>query len=103
VGLKRGLLAEADRAAPPEALFCSSTSGLRPSELQAEMARPERVCVAHPLNPVSLLPLVELCAGERTAPETVERAAELFRSVGMQPLVVRRGIDGFLARRPVRG
>jgi carnitine 3-dehydrogenase len=97
--LKRGLLAEADRVAPPDALVCSSTSGLRPTELQAEMARPERFCVAHPFNPVYLLPLVELCAGERTAPETVERARELFRSVGMQPLVVRSEIDGFLADR----
>jgi carnitine 3-dehydrogenase / betainyl-CoA thioesterase len=97
--LKRGLLAEADRVAPPDALVCSSTSGLRPTELQAEMARPERFCVAHPFNPVYLLPLVELCAGERTAPETVERAGELFRSLGMQPLVVRSEIDGFLADR----
>jgi carnitine 3-dehydrogenase len=99
VELKRGLLAEADRAAPPDALICSSTSGLRPSELQAEMARPERFCVAHPFNPVYLLPLVELCAGERTAPETVERAAALYRSVGMHPLVVRSEVDGFLADR----
>ena len=68
IELKRALLAEADRAAPPEALVCSSTSGLRPTELQAEMAQPERFCVAHPFNPVYLLPLVELCAGERTAP-----------------------------------
>src|SRR5262249_44167912 len=99
VELKRGLLAEADRATAPGALVCSSTSGLRPSEVQAEMARPERFCVAHPFNPVYLLPLVELCAGERTAPETVERAAALFRSVGMQPLVVRSEIDGFVADR----
>jgi carnitine 3-dehydrogenase len=99
VELKRNLLAEADRAAPPDALVCSSTSGLRPSELQAEMTRPERFCVAHPFNPVYLLPLVELCAGERTAPETVERASALFGSVGMQPLVVRSEIDGFLADR----
>jgi carnitine 3-dehydrogenase / betainyl-CoA thioesterase len=99
VELKRELLAEADRAAPPEALVCSSTSGLRPSELQAEMTRPERFCVAHPFNPVYLLPLVELCGGERTAPETVERADELFRSVGMRPLVVRSEIDGFVADR----
>ena len=63
VELKRELLAAADGAAPPEALVCSSTSGLRPTELQAEMARPERFCVAHPFNPVYLLPLVELCAG----------------------------------------
>ena len=99
IELKRELLAEADRVAPPDALVCSSTSGLRPTELQAEMSRPERFCVAHPFNPVYLLPLVELCPGERTAPETVERAGELFRSVGMQPLVVRSEIDGFLADR----
>jgi carnitine 3-dehydrogenase len=97
--LKRELLAAADRASSPEALFCSSTSGLRPTDLQSEMERPERFCVAHPFNPVYLLPLVELCAGERTAPETVERAATLFRSVGMQPLVVRSEIEGFIADR----
>jgi carnitine 3-dehydrogenase len=99
VELKRELLAAADRAAPVEALVCSSTSGLRPTELQAEMTRPERFCVAHPFNPVYLLPLVELCAGERTAPETVERAEATFRSVGMHPLVVRSEVDGFVADR----
>jgi carnitine 3-dehydrogenase len=99
VELKRELLARADRAASPDALVCSSTSGLRPTELQAEMEVPERFCVAHPFNPVYLLPLVELCGGERTAPETVERAAGLFRSVGMHPLVVRSEIDGFVADR----
>jgi carnitine 3-dehydrogenase len=99
VELKRALLAEADRAAPPDALVCSSTSGLRPSDLQAEMARPERFCIAHPFNPVYLLPLVELCAGESTASDTVERAAAAFRSVGMHPLVVRSEIDGFVADR----
>jgi carnitine 3-dehydrogenase len=99
VELKRQLLAAADRAAPPGALICSSTSGLRPTELQAEMTRPERFCVAHPFNPVYLLPLVELCGGSRTAPETIERAEALFRSVGMHPLVVRSEIDGFVADR----
>jgi len=55
--------------------------------------------VAHPYNPVYLLPLVELCGGERTAPDTAERAEALFRSVGMYPLVVRTEIDGFVADR----
>ena len=99
VELKRELLAAAGQGAPPEALICSSTSGLRPTELQAQLDRPERFCVAHPFNPVYLLPLVELCAGERTAPGTVARAEALFRSVGMHPLVVRSEIDGFLADR----
>lgn len=97
--LKQRLLAAASTAADPAALFCSSTSGLRPSRLQADMAHPERFAVAHPFNPVYLLPLVELCGGERTAPETLSRAGDVYRALGMHPLLVRNEIDGFLADR----
>src|SRR5712691_393121 len=97
--VKRGLLAAASRAAAPEVVFSSSTSGLLPSRLQAEMWHPERFTIGHPFNPVYLLPLVELCAGERTSPETTDRAAAVYRSVGMRPLVLRKEIDGFVADR----
>jgi len=97
--LKRELLAAASRAAPADAIFASSTSGLRPTALQADMAGPERLTVGHPFNPVYLLPLVEVCGGEQTAPETVARAAEVYRALGMRPLVLRREIDGFVADR----
>jgi carnitine 3-dehydrogenase / betainyl-CoA thioesterase len=97
--LKRGLLAAASRAAPRDAVIASSTSGLRPTRLQADMAAPERLTVGHPFNPVYLLPLVELCAGERTAPETLDRAAAVYEAVGMRPLVVRREVDAFIADR----
>jgi carnitine 3-dehydrogenase / betainyl-CoA thioesterase len=98
-GLKRELLAAASRAAAPEVVFASSTSGLLPSRLQADMAHPERLTVGHPFNPVYLLPLVEVCGGERTAPETVARAAAVYRTLGMRPLVLRREIDAFVADR----
>jgi carnitine 3-dehydrogenase / betainyl-CoA thioesterase len=97
--LKQELLARADAAAPADAVFASSTSGLRPSRLQAEMARPERLVVGHPFNPVYLLPLVEVCGGERSAPESCERAAAVYRSIGMAPLLLRHEIDGFIADR----
>ncbi|MET4359273.1 3-hydroxyacyl-CoA dehydrogenase [Bradyrhizobium sp. RT9b] len=97
--LKQQLLATASRAAAPETLICSSTSGLGPSLLQAEMEHPERMLVAHPFNPAYLMPLVELCAGQRTLPETLARAAEIYRAVGMHPLVVHKEVDGFIANR----
>jgi carnitine 3-dehydrogenase len=99
LGLKQELLAQASRAAAPDALICSSTSGLRPSELQAGIDHPERFTVAHPFNPVYLLPLVELSGGERTSAETIERAADWLAGIGMHPLRVRVEIDGFLADR----
>ncbi|MCP3371778.1 3-hydroxyacyl-CoA dehydrogenase NAD-binding domain-containing protein [Bradyrhizobium cajani] len=99
VELKQKLLAAASRAAGPSALICSSTSGFRPSLLQAEMDYPECFLVAHPFQPVYMLPLVELCGGEHTAPKMLDRAAAIFRSIGMHPLVVRKEVDGFIANR----
>jgi carnitine 3-dehydrogenase len=97
--LKRELLAMASRAAPADVVFATSTSGLLPTRLQADMAHPERLTVGHPFNPVYLLPLVEVCGGERTAPYALQRAAEVYRSLGMRPLVLRREVDGFVADR----
>ena len=96
--LKQELLARID-AANPEAVVASSTSGLLPTLLAAKMARPERMLVGHPFNPVYLLPLVELVGGERTAPGTIDRAAGFYRSLGMRPLTVRKEIVGFIADR----
>ncbi|MET4805513.1 3-hydroxyacyl-CoA dehydrogenase NAD-binding domain-containing protein [Limibacillus sp. MBR-115] len=97
--LKQNLFAEVDALAPEDALICSSTSGLLPTELQAKMKHPERLLVAHPFNPVYLLPLVELVGGEKTAPEAIERAKTLYVSLGMKPLHVRREIEAFIADR----
>jgi carnitine 3-dehydrogenase len=97
--LKRRLLAEIDQHAHPDALVCSSTSGLLPTLLQADMSHPERFVVGHPFNPVYLLPLVEVVAGERTADEAVEHALAFYASLGMKPLHVRQEIEGFVADR----
>jgi carnitine 3-dehydrogenase len=48
-----------------DVIIASSTSGLTPTDLQRDMVAPERFLVAHPFNPVYLLPLVELVGGER--------------------------------------
>jgi carnitine 3-dehydrogenase len=98
-GLKRRVLAEIDASAAPDALVCSSTSGLLPSRLQAGLRYPDRFLVGHPFNPVYLLPLVEVVAGEHTSEDAVERALAYYRSLGMKPLRVRTEIDGFVADR----
>ena len=99
VALKRRILADIDRHARVDALIGSSTSGLLPTQLQADMQHPERFFVSHPFNPVYLLPLVELCGGEKTDGAAVERAAGIYTDLGMRPLRVRREIDGFIADR----
>lgn len=97
--LKRSLLAAASRAAPAEAIIASSTSGILPSHLQTDCTGPERVLVGHPFNPVYLLPLVEVVGGKATSAASSERAADVYRSVGMHPLVLETEIDAFIADR----
>lgn len=97
--VKRGLLAEVSAAAGEGVVIGSSTSGLLPSQLQAEMPHPDRLVVGHPFNPVYLLPLVEICAGQQTSSGAVERATAVYTALGMRPLHVRREVDGFIADR----
>ncbi|MBV8403563.1 MAG: thioesterase family protein [Gammaproteobacteria bacterium] len=97
--LKQRVLAEVSRQAAADVIIASSTSGLMPSDLQRDMHAPERLLVAHPFNPVYLLPLVELVAGERTAPATLEAAGRFYTFIGMHPLTVRGEVPGHLTDR----
>lgn len=99
LALKRGILAEIDQHAPPEVVVASSTSGIKPTGLQATLTRPERLVVGHPFNPVYLLPLVEVCGGEQTGHWAVAAAVDTYESVSMKPLHVRVEIDAFIADR----
>jgi carnitine 3-dehydrogenase len=97
--LKQRMLAEVSRHTGADVIIASSTSGLTPTDLQRDMVGPERFCVAHPFNPVYLLPLVELVPGAKTAPATIEAAAEFFTHIGMHALRVRREVPGHLTDR----
>lgn len=97
--IKQSVYAQIEAAAPTDALIASSTSGILPTQLQASMQHPARFIVAHPFNPVYLLPLVELVAGEETSDQTVEKAKQIYTSLGMKPLHVRKEIEAFIADR----
>jgi carnitine 3-dehydrogenase len=97
--LKQRMLADVSRHAKADVIIASSTSGLMPTDLQRDMVAPERFCVAHPFNPVYLLPLVELVGGNRTAPATIEAAGRFFTYIGMHPLHVRHEVPGHLTDR----
>jgi carnitine 3-dehydrogenase len=97
--VKQAVYAEIEAAAATDAVISSSTSGILPSDLQAQMQHPERLLVGHPFNPVYLLPLVELVGGSATDPATIDRAAGFFAALGMHPLPIRKEIEAFVADR----
>ena len=99
LGLKQAIYREIEQTAAPTAVIASSTSGILPTELQAGLQHPERLLVAHPFNPVYLLPLVELVGGQQTSAETIEQALVFYRSLGMHPLPIKKEIEAFIADR----
>ena len=80
------------KAASDEAVIASSTSGFKPSALNAQGGR---AIVAHPFVPVYLLPLVEL-VGDAAS---MQQAADILEAIGMFPLQVQREIDAHIADR----
>jgi carnitine 3-dehydrogenase len=97
--LKQRILAQVSRVAPADVIIASSTSGLMPTDLQKDMMHPERLIVGHPFNPVYLLPLVELVAGEKTTQDSIEAAAVFYTYIGMHALRVRKEVPGHLTDR----
>jgi carnitine 3-dehydrogenase len=99
LGLKRELLAAIDRAAPPDVVIGSSTSGFAMTEMQPDAPGAARMVVGHPFNPPYLIPLVELVGGARTDPRAVAWAAAFYRAAGKYALELERELPGFIANR----
>ena len=99
LAIKHKVIAEIQAHAPEHAILGSSTSGFKPSELQEGASDPGRIMVAHPFNPVYLLPLVEVVAGTACSDDVKSQACDLLKSIGMEPLIVRNEIDAHIADR----
>lgn len=97
--IKQSLFAGIEPHMTEGAILASSTSNIIPSKLQALCHHPERLIVAHPFNPVYLVPLVEIVGTDVTPSELPLRAAEIMRGIGMHPLVMAREIEGFIGNR----
>ena len=98
-GLKCSLLRRLDDAAPPHTVIASSSSGLLPTRLAEGLRHPERFLIGHPFNPVYLLPLVEVVAGQATSADAVAAVVEHYDDLVMHPLIVRNEIEGYLSDR----
>ncbi|NNC78527.1 MAG: L-carnitine dehydrogenase [Acidimicrobiales bacterium] len=97
--VKTAVLAQIEAGAPVDAIIGSSTSGIKPTVMQAEMTNPERLVVAHPYNPVYLLPVVEIVGGDQTTLGNIRRAQGMYHALGMKPIHCRVEIDAFIGDR----
>ncbi len=97
--IKHSVLQAIENHASADALIGSSTSGFTPTELKQPLKRPNQLFVAHPFNPVYLLPLVELVPGETYDDVQLGRAMDILTSIGMKPLHVRAELPAHIADR----
>ncbi|HEY1413468.1 MAG TPA: 3-hydroxyacyl-CoA dehydrogenase [Rhodopila sp.] len=97
--IKRPLFAELERAARPEAIIASSSSGIPASAFTEDLKTRQRCLVAHPVNPPYLVPLVEICPAPWTDPAVVERTRAIMVQAGQVPATVKKEIDGFALNR----
>ncbi|MDQ7069797.1 MAG: carnitine 3-dehydrogenase [Rhodobacterales bacterium] len=83
----------------PKAIIGSSTSGFKPSQLQEGAQNAGQIVVAHPFNPVYLLPLIELVTTGANDGDMIVRAKGIITGLGMHPLHVKKEIDAHIADR----
>jgi carnitine 3-dehydrogenase len=96
--LKADLIARLEAACPAHCIIASSTTAFPQSTIAAKAKDKTRVIVAHPFNPPHLVPLVELVG---TAPDVpaVLQANDFYKSVGREPVILKKEAVGHLANR----
>lgn len=85
--------------AAPNVVIASCTSSLNAGDLAALVSRPENLVVAHPLQPVHMMPLVEVVGHSQNSPQTLERTTALLRLLHREPVTLSHSIAGFLVNR----
>jgi L-gulonate 3-dehydrogenase len=99
VDVKRAVFAALDAAALPDAVLASSTSALLPSSFTETLKGRARCLVAHPINPPSLIPAVEIVPAPWTGATAMDRCAATMAGIGQKPIRMAREIDGFIMNR----
>jgi 3-hydroxyacyl-CoA dehydrogenase len=96
---KREIFAAMDCAAPQDAILASSTSALDVQDFAGALPGAARCITAHPFNPPSILPVVEVLPTRKASTETVERAMDMLRTVGQLPILMTRFVQGYIGNR----
>src|SRR5262249_48841265 len=88
LALKRTVLGDIEAVTRPDTIFASNTSTIPIREIAAEARNPERVLGMHFFSPVEKMPLLEVIATQRTAPEAIITAVRFGRRMGKTVIVV---------------
>ena len=97
--LKTNLMNIIGKHAKQNAIISSSSSGLLPSRIYSRCINPSRTIIAHPFNPVYMIPGVELVPGKKTKKNTLSKADRFYKSISMNPIILKKELPGYLSDR----
>ena len=87
-----------DRIVRPGVILASNTSSISITKIASKTKRPDKVIGMHFMNPVPVMPLVEVVRGIATSDETYRMTKELAESLGKTAVVV-NDFPGFVSNR----
>ena len=97
--IKTQLMHEIGKYSKPNAIISSSSSGLLPTKIYSRCKFPDRTIIGHPFNPVYLCPGVEVVPGKKTHKKFLNKANKFYKSISMNPIMVKKELPGYLADR----
>jgi len=98
VELKLKIFEELDLRCAPNTILASNTSSISITKIAGATQRPDKVIGMHFMNPVPLMPLVEIIRGYNTSGETTKTVMDLSIRLGKVPTGV-NDYPGFVANR----
>ena len=99
MGIKQETFAKLEARCRPDAIFCTNSSVMSPSQISAKMTYRERFVGTHFWNPAHLIPLVEVVKSDASSDETANTVMEVLASVGKHPVLCKKDVPGFIANR----
>ena len=97
--IKTKLMNIIGKYAKPNAIISSSSSGLLATRIYSNCKNPARTMIGHPFNPVYMCPGVEIVPGKRTKKIFLNKANKFYKSISMNPIIVKKELSGYLSTR----
>ena len=95
---KKNLFQKLDSITQPEVILGTNTSSISVTKIAAATRKADRCIGMHFMNPVPLMPLVEIIRGHVTSDETYKTTEQLARDLGKTPVEV-NDYPGFVSNR----
>lgn len=99
LSIKQGIFANLLQMAGPDTVLATASSAMTISRIVPKPQDQARCLVAHPVNPPSVLRVIELVPANGTAPQTTRKAEEIFQAAGFTTVALGHEIEGFVLNR----